>query len=82
MSRFERGLAGEVPGQFVSTDTDPPVAPVLVRYNRSQRKALKQLALDRDTSMETLMHEALELLLRHYGRDVPPSSRALFTTDS
>ncbi len=75
MSRFERGLAGEVPGQFVSTDTDPAMAPVLVRYNKPQRKALKQLALDRDTSMETLMHEALDLLLRHYGRDVPPSSR-------
>jgi hypothetical protein len=75
MSRFERGLAGEEPSQFGSVDSIETVAPVLVRYSRSQRRALKQLALDEDTSMEALMHEALNLLLRHYGRDVPQSSR-------
>lgn len=75
MSRFERGLAGEEPGQFGPADNAETVAPVLVRYSKPQRKALKQLALDEDKSMETLMHEALDLLLRHYGRDAPPSSR-------
>jgi hypothetical protein len=76
MSRFERGLAGNDPSQFGPvTESVEGVAPVLVRYSKSQRRALKQLALDEDTSMETLMHEALDLLLKHYGRDVPPSSR-------
>jgi len=75
MSRFERGLAGEEPNQFAPVDTDQTIAPVLVRYSKPQRRALKQLALDEDKSMETLMHEALDLLLRHYGRDVPASPR-------
>lgn len=75
MSRFERGLVGEEPHQFVPGDNVRAVAPVLVRYSKSQRKALKQLALDADKPMEALMHEALALLLSHYGRDVPHSSR-------
>lgn len=75
MSRFERGLTEEEPSQFAPVDNVETVAPVLVRYSKSQRKALKQLALDADKPMEALMHEALALLLSHYGRDVPPSSR-------
>lgn len=76
MSRFERGLARKEPSQFGPIiDGEETIAPVLVRYSKSQRRALKQLALDEDTSVETLMHKALNLLLKHYGRDVPPSSR-------
>ncbi len=75
MSRFERGLAGGDLNQFGPVDSVEGVAPVLVRYSKSQRRALKLLAVEEETSMETLMHEALDLLLRHYGRDLPPSSR-------
>ena len=71
MNRFEVGLSDFAE----ATPQDEPLGKVLVRFSKSQRRALKQLALDMDTPMETLMHQALVLLLRHHGREVPPSSR-------
>lgn len=72
MNQFKRGMSSlQEDGDSINAE----IGRVLVRYSKAQRRALKQLALDVEKPMETLMHEALALLLRHYGRDVPPSPR-------
>jgi len=42
---------------------------ILVRVPSSTRKALKQLALDRDRSLQSVMEEAINLVLVKHGRD-------------
>lgn len=73
MNQFKRGMSQ--PDEDDDTQVED-MGRVLVRYGKSQRRALKQLALDIEKPAESLMHEALALLLRHYGRDVPPSPRS------
>jgi len=40
---------------------------IMVRLPRSVRQALKQLALDRDMTVQRLMEEAIDLLLIEHG---------------
>jgi hypothetical protein len=42
---------------------------IMVRLPHAVRRSLRQLALDRDTTMQQLMEEAINLVLVQYGRD-------------
>ncbi|AEQ53868.1 ribbon-helix-helix domain-containing protein [Pelagibacterium halotolerans] len=72
MNRFAPSLSGS---DLPDNEDETTLGKVLVRFTKPQRRALKQLALDTEKPAETLMHEALVLLLRHYGRDIPTSPR-------
>jgi len=53
--------------------SDPAAAPrkgILVRVPRERRKALRQLALDHDTTLQALMVEAIDdLMVKHEHPD-------------
>jgi hypothetical protein len=55
---------------YRSAQETPPVAArgILTRINPEGLKALQQLALDRDTTVQALMIEAANDLLRKYKR--------------
>jgi hypothetical protein len=57
-------------GKAKSAQETPPVAArgILTRINPEGLKALRQLALDRDTTVQALMIEAANDLLRKYKR--------------
>jgi hypothetical protein len=57
-------------GKTKATPASTPVAArgILTRINPEGLKALRQLALDRDTTVQALMIEAVNDLLRKYRR--------------
>jgi hypothetical protein len=57
-------------GKAKASQTSTPVAArgILTRINPEGLKALRQLALDRDTTVQALMIEAANDLLRKYKR--------------
>ena len=57
-------------GKAITARASTPVAArgILTRINAEGLKALRQLALDRDTTVQALMIEAVNDLLRKYRR--------------
>lgn len=63
--------------QDVSTeDRKAPAAPkdnrvqVLVRMSTAERKALRQIALDKDTTVQALVEDAIRDVLRRHGSSI------------
>lgn len=75
--RFARKDTAHAPiAEFPPSAAEPPtVAPeakdtrvqVLVRMTVAERKALRQIALDQDTTVQALVEETLRDLLRRHG---------------
>ena len=57
--------AGEVP-KAAATAKDPRVQ-VLVRMTPAERKALRQIALDKDTTVQAIVEDAIRDVLRRHG---------------
>jgi hypothetical protein len=51
-------------------NSQPPIVPINVLVTPGDRKRLRQLSLDADTSLQKLGHEAWNMLLR--SRGLPP----------
>lgn len=60
------GLDPDAKGAPAANGRDGRVQ-VLVRMTAAERKALRRIALDNDTTVQSLAEEALQDLLRRYG---------------
>ncbi len=58
--------AAPAPAEAEAKGADQRV-PITVRMNPTERKALRQIALDRDTTVQALVEEGIRDLLRRYG---------------
>ena len=61
-------VADETPADDeASTETKDRRVQVLVRMTQPERKALRQIALDQDTTVQALVEDAIRDLLRRHG---------------
>ena len=61
-------MAAEAPADDEgSTETKDRRVQVLVRMTQPERKALRQIALDQDTTVQALVEDAIRDLLRRHG---------------
>ena len=76
MARKDPAPAASASQDVYTEDRKAPAAPkdprvqVLVRMTTAERKALRQIALDKDTTVQSLVEDAIRDLLRRHGSSI------------